>query len=206
MTLSTRHSRWKTRPLVEVATIDRRIVDPATVAKGTRYIGLEHIDGDGQFAGEQLVGPNDLASAKFAFGPQHVLYGKLRPYLKKTSLPSFQGICSTDILPIRPSPSLSREYLYYFLRLPSVVQFITGRCSGANLPRISPSQLEELPIPLPHADDPPRSLAEQRRLAAILAKADDIRRKRREVVGCFASLTLSAFLRAFGAATTQRTT
>ena len=76
MALTVTHPRWKTKSLGEVASIDRRILDPATLPKGTRYVGLEHINGDGRFVGEQLVGPNDLSSAvKFSFGPQHVLYG-----------------------------------------------------------------------------------------------------------------------------------
>lgn len=178
MTSFVLHPHWKTRVLREVAVIDRRIVDPSTLPHGTRYIGLEHIDTSGQFVNEKHVGPDELASAKFSFGPQHVLYGKLRPYLRKTALPSFSGVCSTDILPIRPSPQLSREFLFHFLRHPAIVAFVTSRCSGANLPRLSPSHLEDLPVPLPYADDPPRSLAAQRRIAAILDLADAIRRKR----------------------------
>ena len=74
---------------------------------------------------------------------------KLRPYLRKIAKPEFTEICSTDIIPIRPKEGLLRDYLFYYLRTPSMVELATNRCSGANLPRLSPKQLASLQIPLP---------------------------------------------------------
>ena len=49
--------------------------------------------------------PQNLLATKFRFTPAHVLYyGKLTPsaYLNKTTQPKFDGVCTTEILPILP--------------------------------------------------------------------------------------------------------
>jgi type I restriction enzyme, S subunit len=178
-------------PLGTVVDITRDAVAPEKIQSGTQYVGLENITGDGQFIGVKAVDNGDLASTKFIFTAHHVLYGKLRPYLRKIARPSFNGICSTDILPMLPGPKVDRNYLAHFLRLDSSVAFAESRSVGVNLPRISPSVLETLAMPLP-------PLEEQRRIAAILDKADALRQKRRLALQKLDSLTQSIFLNMFG--------
>lgn len=180
-----------TIPLGEVVAFSREAVPPEAIKSGTRYVGLENITGDGQICGVRGVDNGDLASTKFSFTPRHVLYGKLRPYLRKIARPDFDGICSTDILPLLPSPRVDRDYLAQFLRLDSSVAFAESRSVGVNLPRISPTVLGTLEIPLP-------PLAEQRRIAAILDKADALRQKRRLALQKLDSLAQSIFLDMFG--------
>src|ERR1039458_1707227 len=93
---------WPIVSLDSVAVIDRQAVLSGEIETGTLYVGLENISGDGSFTGVGTVDAGELASGKFAFSRDHILYGKLRPYLRKIARPSFSGICSTDILPIRP--------------------------------------------------------------------------------------------------------
>jgi type I restriction enzyme S subunit len=157
------------------------------------YVGLEHIDSDGNFVGVKAVDAGELASNKFRFGRDHILFGKLRPYLKKTARPDFEGICSTDILPILPGPEVDRDYLFHYLRHPKVVEQAVLRCSGANLPRLSPRDLGMFDVPVP-------SLTEQRRIANILDKADAIRRKRKEGIALTDELLRSAFFEMVGPA------
>src|SRR5215208_2025250 len=82
--------------LGDVAEVDRSGVDPSRIGIGTKYIGLEHITADGLTLNVPAVDPGELASTKFAFSKNHVLFGKLRPYLRKITRPPFSGICSTD--------------------------------------------------------------------------------------------------------------
>lgn len=179
------------RPLEEVATIERDGIAATEIRRGTLYVGLEHIDSDGAFIDVKPVDAGELASNKFRFGPDHILFGKLRPYLRKTARPHFEGICSTDIVPVRPGPELDRDYLFHFLRHPKVVEQAVLRCAGANLPRLSPRDLATFEVPVP---PPP----EQRRIAGILDKADAIRRKRKEAIALTEELLRSAFLEMFG--------
>lgn len=182
---------WPIVQLGEVVSIARDAIQPSSIVSGVTYVGLENITGDGTFVGVRQVDSGELASAKFTFTPEHILYGKLRPYLRKTAKPPFTGICSTDILPLLPGSRIDRDYLYHYLRRPEVVELATARSSGVNLPRISPNVLREFELPLP-------PLPEQKRIAAILDKADALRRKRREAIGKLDTLLQSVFLEMFG--------
>lgn len=101
---------WHRTTLGEVCTFDKA----QGVHRGLPYVGLEHIESNtGRF-----IGSLDLQSVKsstFRFSSEHVLYGRLRPYLNKAFAPDFEGHCSTEIFPIKPSPDVSREYLLYWL-------------------------------------------------------------------------------------------
>ncbi|MDP2809533.1 MAG: restriction endonuclease subunit S, partial [Rhodocyclaceae bacterium] len=140
-----------------------------------RYIGLESIEsGNGIFAeGELSKTPEAPMANSFRFGPEHVLYGKLRPYLNKVALPNFEGKCSTEIIPLLPSLDIERAYLAYFLRSRCVVDLISARTAGARMPRADMDFIFSLPISLP-------PLPEQRRIVDLLYRAEGIVRLRRE--------------------------
>jgi type I restriction enzyme, S subunit len=166
---------WPIVQLDSVADIERESVQAGKISSGSTYVGLENITSDGEFL----------------FSKDHVLYGKLRPYLRKIARPSFSGICSTDIVPIRPGPGLDKGYLFHYLRTPTMVDKATTMSVGVNLPRLSPSTLAIFQIPLP-------PIEEQRRIAAILDKADEIRTKRRAALAQLDTLTQAIFLDLFG--------
>ena len=158
---------WPMTCLGEVASLERKSLLPEEIETGTSYLGLEHIESGGRILSYQRVGAGELQSNKFMFDPGTLLYGKLRPYLAKICIPDREGCCSTDILPIRPSQELDISYLKHVLLWKPYVYKANSLCSGANLPRISPSSLLGIEIPLP-------PLEEQRRIAAILDKASSI--------------------------------
>ncbi|MBU1657715.1 hypothetical protein KKG72_01510 [bacterium] len=57
-----------------------------------------------------------MKSSTFYFNDEHVLYGRLRPYLNKVLLPDFEGHCSTEIFPIKPKKNiLDRRFLFQWL-------------------------------------------------------------------------------------------
>ena len=183
--------KWPTGALDSIAILDRQSIHPSEAEAATPYVGLEHLNGDGGIDCIQTVGSAELKSNKFQFSDRHILFGKLRPYLRKIARPEFSGVCSTDIIPILPKDGVSRDYLFYFLRTPGAVNLATNRCSGANLPRLAPKQLASFQIPLP-------PLAEQKRIAGILDAADALRVKRLEALGQLDTLLQSTFLDMFG--------
>jgi type I restriction enzyme S subunit len=191
MTMTEMRPKWKTKPLSEVTEIERQAIAPEQIASGTRYVGLEHITNAGGFIGVKEVSNGELASTKFRFGKQHILYGKLRPYLSKIARPDFEGVCSTDILPLLPGKEIDRGFLFYYLRQPHMVELATRRSIGANLPRLSPKQLAQFEIPLP-------PLSEQKRIADILDRADAIRGRQQEAEAEVAAVINSQFLKVFG--------
>jgi type I restriction enzyme S subunit len=178
--------------LNEAAKIDR-IVASDEECRTFPYVGLEHIEKDvGHFVAEFERKPETLLATKFRFTPRHVLYGKLRPYLNKAALPSFDGVCTTEILPILPiEGKLDRTYLWALLLTPAFVEWASSNVSGANLPRLAPQLLGQYRIPLP-------PLPEQQRIAAVLSRADRLRRLRRTARELSDTYLQSVFLEMFG--------
>lgn len=188
-------SGWTRRALGSVATIERLGLLPDQIPDGTKYLGLENISRGGTINSFHTIGEVTVASTKFSFTDRHILYGKLRPNLGKIARPAFAGVCSTDILPVLPGPEVDRNYLANFLAQPDMVEFAASRAAGANLPRLSPTELARFEVPLPPID-------EQRRIAAILDQADALRAKRREALALLDDLTQSIFIDMFGSGPT----
>lgn len=156
---------WPRARLGEVVAIDRRGVQPDDIPIGTRLVGLENISREGKITGWQTVAEREVGSTKFKFDAGHVLYGKLRPYLGKVAQSDFGGVCSTDILPLRPSDQILPGFLRHYLRQPTMIQYASSRATGANLPRLSPQVLESFEVPVP-------PLGEQERIVEILDRAE----------------------------------
>ena len=89
---------WTTKRLGDVCDFDKE----QGVHRGLPYVELEHIESNtGRFIGS--LDPQPVKSSTFRFSTEHVLYGRLRPYLNKAIAPDFEGHCSTEIFPIKPS-------------------------------------------------------------------------------------------------------
>ena len=88
------------------------------------------------------------------------------------------------------------KYVYYAL-LNKVPDFLRSAVGGAQ-PNISQGMIKDTKIPLPYPDDPEKSLKEQKRIAAILDKADGIRRKRQQAIQLADDFLRSVFLDMFG--------
>ena len=130
---------------------------------GLPYVGLEDIESQtARFIGS--VEPQGVKSSTFKFSTQHVLYGRLRPYLNKVFAPDFDGHCSSEIFPMMPSPALSREYLLYWLLSADTVERINATCTGARMPRANMNEVLDFDIPTP-----PRP--EQQRIVTLLDEA-----------------------------------
>lgn len=170
----------------------RETVKPGGCAN-LRYIGLESIEsGSGRFAvGELSKTPETPQANSFRFGTEHVLYGKLRPYLNKVALPDFEGKCSTEIIPLLPSAKAERAYLAFFLRSRHVVDAISAKTAGARMPRADMDFVFSLSVPLP-------PIPEQRRIVDLLSRAEGIIRLRREAEKKAAELVPTLFLDLFG--------
>jgi type I restriction enzyme S subunit len=93
---------------------------------------------------------------------------------------------------IRPDhEKLSFRFLYWALKSPMLRHQYDRHRLGTGVPRLNIAHVRDLKIPLP-------PLAEQKRIAAILDKADAIRRKRQEAIALTEEFLRSAFLDMFG--------
>lgn len=178
--------------LSQVCSEDRDTVRPGE-RPDLRYVGLESIEPNtGRFISEGLSKTPDAPRAvTFYFNQTHVLYGKLRPYLNKVALPDFEGKCSTEIVPLRPSSEIDRAYLAYFLRSAQTVSHINAKTSGARMPRADMEFVLGLELDLPQLD-------EQRRIVDILSRAEGIVRLQRQAAEKASEIIPALFLDIFG--------
>lgn len=154
---------------------------------------LEHIESNTGILLRKEIHPFSKAgSSTHWFNEHHVLYSKLRPYLNKVLLPDQQGIGTTELIPMLPDAKrLDRKYLAYYLKSTRFVEWISNQTAGAKMPRVAMDTFWNHEIPLP-------PLAEQKRIAAILDKADAIRRKRQQAIQLADDFLRSVFLDMFG--------
>jgi len=156
-------------------------------------ITLDHIESDSGCLLKRNYAPvSEAGSSTHWFDDRYVLYSKLRPYLNKVYLPDEVGIGTTELVPMLPNEEvLDRKYLAYFLRSKVFVDWVSSQTAGAKMPRVSMKVFWDYEIPLP-------PLTEQKRIVAILDKADAIRRKRQQAIQLADEFLRSVFLDIFG--------
>jgi type I restriction enzyme S subunit len=91
-----------------------------------------------------------LISGKFLFDARHVLYSKIRPYLRKVALPEARGLCSADMYPVKPLPDrATREYLWALLLSSAFTNYTTEHSGRANIPKVNREQFAAYQCALP---------------------------------------------------------
>src|SRR5690606_29637249 len=132
-----------------------------TEGGATPYIGLEHLSqGFPAFVGRGTEA--DIKSSKTAFRTGDILFGKLRPYLRKGVQADFDGICSTDILAFRAASMCVPEFLKYLIHSDEFIEYAKSTTSGVQHPRTSWPSLREFRLSLP-------PLPEQKKVAHVLS-------------------------------------
>jgi type I restriction enzyme S subunit len=143
---------WRWVRLEEVAYREANFLMPSDYpTKRFRYVGMEHLEA-GQWAEPQGVEVSgaEIRSQVVFFRPGLVLYGKLRPYLNKVLVPRYEGVASTEFVPIAPRLDvLSPEYLGAYLRTPRFVAYATASTTGSRQPRTRLDALWSAPQPQP---------------------------------------------------------
>ena len=101
-----------------------------------------------------------------------LLYGKLRPNLNKVHLANIDGICSTDILVLRPYDSnLATFYKHYFLS-DAFNSEVVKTVSGQQLPRTSWEKINRILVP--PLDIPQQLVAEVEQFDAKIPQAQAV--------------------------------
>ncbi|MFZ5483610.1 MAG: restriction endonuclease subunit S [Pseudomonadota bacterium] len=127
----------------------------------TPYVGLEHLaQGFPAFVGRGQE--SEVRSSKTAFKAGDILFGKLRPYLRKGAQADFDGVCSTDILAFRAKAACESEFLKFIIHSDEFVAHAKSTTSGVQHPRTSWPSLREFRLSLP-------PLPEQKKIAHILS-------------------------------------
>jgi len=139
---------WKVGTLGEIAENPRRGTQPGEVSADTPYIGLEHMPKK-SIALSDWGHADQVASNKFAFNQGEILFGKLRPYFHKVGVAVKDGVCSTDILVIRPR---SEEWYGLVVGRVSGEDFISyadAVSTGTKMPRTNWSDVARFVLAIP---------------------------------------------------------
>ena len=133
-------AHWEVKRLKFVA--PARISKLDTKPDDAVYVGLEHVE---LWTGRLLLEnqPETVDSVVASFRAGDVLLGKLRPYLAKVARPDFNGVCTSEILPLRPSAELIQSFLMYCLLNAPYVGWLDSLTYGTKMPRVSPEQVRQ---------------------------------------------------------------
>lgn len=128
------------------------------------YVGLEHIPS----SGSALIGLSlaaDSISSNTIFRAGDILFGKLRPRLRKSIRVDFSGYCSTDVLVFRPTGTGDPGFSAFVLQSDPVFAQAIRTEEGTKMPRCSWRDLRRLKVYSP-------SPLHQRRISEILLTVD----------------------------------
>lgn len=128
------------------------------------YVGLENIPSRGaHLTGWALASASISTNAIFRAGD--VLFGKLRPNLRKCIVAPFDGYCSTDILVLRSNEGVDPSFAGKVLRTERVGTAAEMTSVGTKMPRTSWKHLSELEVFCP-------GFREQSKIAQVLDTID----------------------------------
>lgn len=138
--------------------------------KGEYYLSLEHLE-----SGEdRILGTGVPASAEancFCFRKGDILYSKLRPYLDKAVTAPFDGVCSTELLVLRPH-STNGEYLIECLHSQEFVSYVVGSSFGTKMPRTSAAIIGEFSVPDISSLQASNFVSTQQKLKSVVTSID----------------------------------
>lgn len=139
------------------------------------YIGLEHIA-----QGEpRLLGVSDSASSvsvNSVFRKNDILFGKLRPNLRKSIGAPFDGYCSTDILVLRSRDGILPSFSGHVFQWERVFAAAVATAAGTKMPRTAWRDLRSFRVFNPSDE------AEQSRIAYVLDTIDEAIQKTEAVI------------------------
>lgn len=94
-----------------------------------------------------------VKSTKNIFEKGDVLYGKLRPYLNKIILADDNGVCTTEIIPIKTNDKILKNYLFYWLKSPYFSNFVNQLTYGINMPRLGTADGKKILFVYPNLEE-----------------------------------------------------
>lgn len=164
-----------------------------------QYVDLSSVD-----KSRKIIDPDNVAEISSAEAPSRarqlvvagdVLVATVRPNLNGVAVVPAElngATASTGYCVLRADEkNLHGRYLFHWVQTGSFVGEMMSKATGANYPAVSDKIVKESKIPLP-------PLPEQKRIAAILDKADAIRRKRQQAIQLADDFLRAVFLDMFG--------
>ena len=110
------------------------------------YVGMENVESwNGKYRISEELIPEGLSSK---FLKADVLFGKLRPYLAKSWMAEFSGLCSSEFL-VLISKKVSPRFLNYLLLTEEFIRQVDSSTYGSKMPRASWDFIGLMSVPVP---------------------------------------------------------
>lgn len=156
-------SDWTLGSIGAVISNKSKKYDPEKSEIDFPCIELEHLS---QQTGEILgtVSAKDQKSIKNVFDENSVLFGKLRPYLRKFAKPEFQGVCSSEIW-VLTSKKMQPNFLFQYVQTDGFSE-LTQIQAGSKMPRADWGSISNGEILFPIFE-------EQTKIASFLSAVDE---------------------------------
>ena len=154
---------WESKKFGEIVTNKSGKFNPIKENHFTKCIELEHLSQEtGKLLG--FIDGSNSGSIKNKFIEGDVLFGKLRPYLKKYLHASFNGVCSSEIWVLK-GLKITNPYLYQIVQSDKFVD-LANQSSGSKMPRADWNVVENGIFSIP-------TLPEQQKIAFFLSAVDE---------------------------------
>ena len=163
---------WQKIELNEILSISSKKFNPISNNENKKCVELEHLS---QETGKLLgyTNSSEQQSIKNSFEEGQILFGKLRPYLKKFCKAEFEGVCSSEIW-VMNGKKVKNDFLFYLVQTEKFNQ-IANVSSGSKMPRADWNYMSEIPFDIP-------PLKEQEKIAEILTTWDEAITKQTELL------------------------
>ena len=112
-------------------------VEPGEVPENTWILELEDIEKETSKLLQKIrVCDKPFQSSKNRFYKGDVIYGKLRPYLDKVIVADEDGICTTEMIPLKGYDSITPDFLRIVMKSSYFIHYASESTHGMNLPRL----------------------------------------------------------------------
>ena len=153
--------------------------EPANMHNDTWVLDLEDIEKSSSLLlSKTRFSERSSLSTKSVFKAGDVLYSKLRPYLDKVVVADEDGVCTTEILPLKCFANMNPHFLKLTLKRWDFLMYVNSRTKGMKMPRLGTIDGQMALIPLP-------PLNEQRRIVeAIEAQFTKTKELKEHIIAC----------------------
>lgn len=151
-------------------TVVDMIISKRFAQSGDRIVTLENVDSwNGRIV--RYADHESVSGELLEFKKGDVVFNKLRPYLAKVFFAREAGLCTSEMLILRPKTNIiNPEYLFYFMLADRTISEINNSTYGVKMPRTNWEFVGSIYIDIP-------SLQEQQnivvKVGGLLSKIDD---------------------------------